>query len=139
MELITWQNEFSVGVPELDAQHKQLVALINAFHQAMMLGQGSAVLRSVLLDLTAYTRMHFETEERILQEVKFPDFEAHRQKHQAFKEQVTSFRKNLALGGEILIIDFMNFLRNWLEEHLLAEDHKYAEWIGQKNSLAGEK
>ncbi len=129
MELITWRNEFSVGVPELDEQHKQLVALINAFHQAMLLGTGSAVLRSVLLDLTAYTKMHFETEERILQELQFPDFEAHRKKHQSFRDQVASFRKNLALGSEVLNIDFMTFLRTWLEEHLLAEDGKYAQWI----------
>jgi hemerythrin len=47
-QLLAWKPEYSVGVSELDQQHKGLVAMMNELHDAMMQGKGSEVLGGIL-------------------------------------------------------------------------------------------
>jgi hypothetical protein len=50
-EIFPWQDAYSVGIPEIDAQHKQLIRLINDLHAAMLQGKGAAALDRVLSEL----------------------------------------------------------------------------------------
>ena len=38
MSLIEWNDEFNLGIEEVDGEHRALVALINALHDAMSAG-----------------------------------------------------------------------------------------------------
>jgi hemerythrin len=55
MALITWSDEYQLGIKEIDAQHQKLVAMINTLHNAMKEGRGKDVIQPILNELLAYT------------------------------------------------------------------------------------
>ncbi len=132
MALIEWQPRFSVSIPAIDEQHKKLISLINKLHDAMLAGKGSEVQKQILDELIGYTQNHFDSEEAFLRSVQFPGFPEHRLNHEKLTREVILFRKNLEKGNAILSIDLMEFLRNWLQNHILSEDLQYAAWVKQQ-------
>jgi len=51
MALLTWNDRLSVGIREMDEQHKILVELTNQLYDAMGTGQGDHVKSGVLNSL----------------------------------------------------------------------------------------
>ena len=84
--MITWDDSMSTGLPNIDAQHKEIIEKYNELAEA--LAQGSAAARSVageLLDfLQFYAAWHFEGEEKCMEEYKCPVAKANRQAHAEF-------------------------------------------------------
>ncbi len=52
MPYLTWSNEFSIGVPVFDDEHKVLIALANALHEAIASGLDVARLRKLEAQLS---------------------------------------------------------------------------------------
>ena len=49
--LIEWNDELSVGIQEIDEQHKVLVGLVNEMHDAIHARHGSEVSSEILARL----------------------------------------------------------------------------------------
>lgn len=139
MALIEWQPSFSVAVPELDNQHKRLISLMNELHAAMLTGKGSETQGRILAELIRYTQAHFDAEEAYMRSIGFANFADHRLKHEKLTREVLTFQNNLAAGNVMLSIDLMNFLRDWLQNHILIEDSQYAIWARQRRLAAAEQ
>ena len=71
-DLIEWSDEFSVGIQEIDEQHKVLVGLLNQLHQAIREHHGRATSREILGRLAEYTRTHFLLEESLMRLTHYP-------------------------------------------------------------------
>ena len=99
MAFLTWSNEFSTGVATYDAEHKQLIAMINDLHDSMMVGAAKSKLGKVLDGLITYTVEHFNHEERVLTRYDYPGLADHRHQHELLKKQVQEFRAKAASGG----------------------------------------
>src|ERR1039457_7165583 len=66
--IFPWRDTYSVGIPQIDSQHKGLIRLINDLQTAMMEGKGKQALSSIINDLIRYTESHFAFEEALLQQ-----------------------------------------------------------------------
>lgn len=133
-EFMVWQDSWLVGVQTIDAQHKKLVSLINQLHEAMRIGQSKTVLTQILASLVDYTRAHFAAEEQLLQTHKYPDLPAHRIEHQKLTSKVLDFQEEFTAGNATLGVDVMQFLSNWLRDHILGTDMKYVPVLRSKIS-----
>lgn len=132
MAFIEWQPSFSVKVPELDQQHQRLVGMLNRMHEALHAGGDAAEAEKVLEDLGVYTRHHFTTEERLMEQCGYPELEEHRRKHRAMERQVMVFREQIGGGGVSAQLKLMSFLRDWLQKHILETDMRYSEHLSQR-------
>ena len=92
-ELISWSPKYSVNHPLMDAQHKQLITLINNLHSAMSQGRGKDVLQKTLDELINYTKIHFATEEKLMMEANYKELIEHRQVHKILTQQVIQITK----------------------------------------------
>jgi hemerythrin len=126
MSLIQWNENLSVHVPELDRQHQRLIDLINKLHAAMVQGKGAELLRPLLDEVLQYTVTHFDAEEKYMQQVKYPDFATHRAEHEQLKRKARELVSSLENGSARLSVPTMNFLRDWLTNHIQRVDRKYA-------------
>lgn len=77
-EFIVWSDELSVGIEEIDEQHKVLVNLINRMHNAIAEKHGSEVVSGILAELVDYTKIHFAVEESLLRILGYPGYEEHK-------------------------------------------------------------
>jgi hemerythrin len=128
-ELFQWKPEYSVSVSKCDAQHKKLFLLADNLHRAMREGRGRQVLSSLLNELVSYTRTHFAAEEDILAGSGYPDLARHRAEHARLLEQVDQFQKDFAAGKTQISIDLMDFLQNWISNHILQTDSHYSNYL----------
>ncbi len=132
MSLIEWTPELSVHIPSIDAQHKELVRLINELHDAMRSGRGKDEVGRILRSLASYTQTHFEYEEAAMQRAGYPSAVTHKSMHQQLTTQVRTLSANLSGGKSVLSMDVLEFLRTWLRDHILKADKAYSGHLLEK-------
>ena len=132
MSLIRWTNEMSVGVAELDDQHQGLVALFNRFHERMMSGHGHRMLDGVLAELQRYAEVHFASEERLFGLHGYPEAPAHQAEHVAFSARVRELRAEVAAGKQFVSLPALNFVRDWLADHVMNVDMAYKAFFAER-------
>ena len=132
MALITWNSNLSVNVAEIDLQHRKLVSMINELGEAMKLGKGKEVLEKIINGLSDYAVMHFQTEENYFNKFGYPDAVNHKREHAAFIEKVTNFKDGYKKGTLSLSIEIMNFLSDWLGNHITKTDKQYSKYFNDK-------
>ena len=132
MALITWKDEYSVNVNEIDNQHKKIVELINNLHDNMMVGKAKEIMSETLSELVDYTLYHFETEEKYFDQYNYPESELHKKLHNELVEQVGALQKRFESGERVLTIDVMNILRDWLNDHILGSDKEFGPYLNSK-------
>lgn len=122
MALMTWKDCYSVGVSEIDAQHRKLFLLINDVSEASQNPScRQEEIERIIDDLLHYVEFHFSSEQRYL--VNHPEFAAHRDTHAQFVIATIKFVKRLKENDPSLLTnDLLIFLVNWLRDHILATD-----------------
>lgn len=126
MALVTWSDDYSVGVKAIDAQHMKLFDILNELHGAMKGGQGPAVTGALLEKLVKYTKEHFANEERFMQIAGYPGLAEHHGHHEALTSQVGDFIARYKKGEGAINVDLLSFLRDWLKNHIQREDKSYS-------------
>lgn len=126
MPFIVWTSGMSVDVKLLDNDHKRLVILINGLYDGLMASYASETLERIFDELIAYTRIHFDHEERFLVEAGYSGAAEHKQEHDHKIEQVLDmqdrFRNETELAGHL---DVMNQLKDWLVNHIQHSDQEF--------------
>ncbi len=125
MAFVAWNENLSVGIAQIDQQHRQLIDMINELHDAMCKGQGKNILKPLLARLFQYTQTHFTAEEALMQQAQYPKFAAHKAAHEKLVSQVRDLKQRFDAGEYLLSIDTMKFLQNWLTDHILGVDKQY--------------
>ncbi|MGA2352129.1 MAG: bacteriohemerythrin [Terracidiphilus sp.] len=129
MALMTWNQNYSVGVQKVDAQHTVLFDIINDLHAAMMKGQAQSLTGPMLRKLLDYTNTHFKAEEAMMASSKYPGLAAHQVKHRELVKQVEDYVARFDKGEITLNLHLLNFLRDWLTSHIQKVDMEYSPWM----------
>jgi hemerythrin len=126
MPIVTWSEDFSVSIQEIDDQHKVIVDLINKINDAVT-GNGSAeAIGQVIEELVRYTTVHFAIEEALMRMFHYPDYAQHKQIHTKLLERVLNFQKQYAKGNTQIGSELLYFLRDWLLSHIVKVDRGYS-------------
>ena len=131
MSFIQWTDDLSVKIESIDAQHKKLVAIINDLYDSMPLGRANDIMRKILADLTAYTIEHFSYEERLFKQHGYLGAPSHHNSHAMLVSQMKEIQQQMERGSSVSIKTFA-FLKKWLTEHIMKEDHLYSEFLRSK-------
>ena len=132
MALVEWSDRYSVGVAKMDAQHRQLIDVLNELHKAMGAARAGEILPGLLQRLGQYAGAHLAEEERLLRTHGYPAFAQHKQQHDAYLTKVQSFQQQLARGQTSASIALLSFLRKWWTGHILNVDREYAGFLKAK-------
>jgi len=130
--MFEWKDEYSVGIRSIDGQHQNLFRLAGELHSAMAGGQGKAAIFKTLGRLVQYTEVHFAQEERLMRLHDYPDLAAHKAQHDALARQVRQFQADFEAGRVLVTIQLLQFLKNWLENHIKGSDQKYAPYLAAR-------
>jgi hemerythrin-like metal-binding protein len=125
MALLQWNSNYSVGVDSMDRQHRKLFEILNELHAAMMKGEAQKITGELLRKLVAYTREHFTAEEALMATAGYSALAQHRIKHRDLIKQVDDLAARYERGENNLNLPLLNFLRDWLTNHIQQEDKLY--------------
>ncbi len=132
MSLMTWKDIFSVGVKEIDDQHKKLIQLINTLNDAVLTGEDRAVLGDTLRGLIRYTETHFVFEEQLMEKHDYMLKIEHRREHSELVKIAVDFRTRYEQGEFPLTDEVMVFLRDWLSRHIMNSDKILGRYLNSK-------
>jgi hemerythrin len=135
MPLILWDEKFSVGHNVIDKQHKKLFDLTNSLHDAIMVRAAASALGRSLKDLLDYTVYHFTAEENLMKANAYPRYAEHKALHDTLTQQAVDFSTRMQEGKAVSSLDFMQFLRDWLTQHIMEVDTVLGSFL--KNKAGG--
>ncbi|MBI2311888.1 MAG: hemerythrin family protein [Betaproteobacteria bacterium] len=132
MTIFEWSNELSVGVKEIDEQHKRLIDYINVLHDAVEAGENRESVEKLLDDLIKYTEFHFSTEERMMYQYLYVSRLAHKEGHEHLLFQVRQLQQDLHKQTTPITWGVLDFLKAWLLDHILHADKLMGEYLNSR-------
>lgn len=136
MTFMSWRNQYEVGVPLIDTEHHKLFDMINEFHEACALGEGRKEIQRLLNRLVAYAEEHFQHEEALMADHEFPHLDRHRELHTDLVTSVFTINETFAADPAKGGTETLQFVKRWLQDHILQEDMEVADFLLRKASLA---
>lgn len=131
METINWKSEYSVGVTELDNQHKKLLSMINRLIADQKKLTDPKMVADLLMEMIDYAEEHFRAEEHLMLEYDYDRGAQQKVQHEAFIEKTKTFL-SADVGPNMLSVALLDYLSSWLIKHILDEDMQYKEFFRSK-------
>lgn len=119
---IPWHDSYSVGVDVIDEHHRYLLDWVNHAYKAINEGMGTIEIAKTLFALEQYTQIHFKAEERLMAVYGYAELEQHRQQHRSFEVKLQELREEIRYNPFIVGREMMEYLRDWLFNHILKSD-----------------
>jgi len=127
---MAWKDSLSVGVNSIDEQHKKLVNFLNRMFSALKMGKGEAVIEEIMSELLEYTQYHFSHEEKLMFKFAYEKREEHIGLHKKLIERALNFAGKVKSSKDTkVILETLDFLKEWLINHIGHEDMKYREFF----------
>lgn len=127
--LITWTEEYNIDGAIIDSQHQKLISLINRLYKSFSEGKANDEIGKIIDELIDYTVFHFSTEEEFFDRVNYIDKDVHIAQHNDFINKTKLFNEKFMNREDDLSYDIMDFLRDWLQNHILGSDKKYVPYL----------
>jgi hemerythrin len=119
------EDKYGTKVDVCDNQHKELFNRVNALNDAVSDGARTEI-GSRLDNLIEYVVVHFQTEERLMEERGYKGLEAHRQEHDQLVQTCTDLQEKFHAGETDIENGTMVFIKNWLDHHIPVIDRSYS-------------
>ncbi len=136
-KLLEWDESLVTGIDEIDQQHKKFIVLLNDFYQSLQNNDEIDRQLFYIDKFLLHSALHFITEERLMTESHYPDYEIHRLFHDTFDYEVEQLRIVLQCSNKTLI-HFLNIVE-WLTLHIIHTDmifaKYYLDYISNHNAL----
>ena len=122
MTLIEWRDEFSVGVEEVDHEHRELVTLINRLHESMAAGAGHDEVVGALGEIYAQISAHFALEEKFMRETGYMAYAEHKEDHEILLDDLRDIMDQVEDDGAFSEKRLSSDLEYWFSEHFRTHD-----------------
>ncbi|MCC7411040.1 MAG: hemerythrin family protein [Gammaproteobacteria bacterium] len=127
--LIRWQDSFSVGVPAVDHEHREMVQLINSLYAQI----GTAD-RYTVADFLGevYTRIsaHFALEEKIMRDRGYDGLAEHKADHERLLDDIVDIIDSYQDDGAFSAEDLNQRLAKWFSVHFSTLDARLHHKLG---------
>jgi hemerythrin len=130
--LVVWDDKFSVGIAEIDRQHKSLIDFTNELFDACRTAGAEDVFRTTVRKAVAYVKTHFAYEEALMRVHGYPDMPVHKLEHEEFVRQILQKVSDYEEGRPFVANAFVRFLKDWYLNHIAISDFKYRKFFSEK-------
>ena len=137
--LKTWTDDYALSIQTIDEQHKGFFEACHRLYDAILNCEGEKMVEESVAFLRDYASRHFQTEESFMAKHAYPHLEQHKKLHTEFLEVLDSLMDELELFGpsQHLADRALEISQEWLINHIIEEDTRYAQYI-KDNNLAAE-
>jgi len=122
MKDLVLDHMLTIGIDEIDDDHKKLVNLFNILNHSLMEGATTDYVEAVLEELINCTVWHFSHEERLMLKYGYDRFEDHKAEHKDLIESASELQQKFIQTGKLDEREDLEFLERWLTEHILVAD-----------------
>ena len=127
--ILRWNKDYELGIPIIDEQHKKLVSIINRMESYRNTENCAQNIDQIFLELVNYSNYHFTIEETAMEKSKYPRLQIHRASHDIFIQKIHEFNVKSKKDNCFSLTETINFLYDWLIDHIMVEDQNYVSSI----------
>jgi hemerythrin len=124
--MVTWKEEYSIGVMEIDEQHKKLFEIVNRIQVLLsdeFITDKYDNIIEIINELKAYTIYHFKAEEEYMLKIGYKKFFSQKVSHKDFLEKMESIDLTQIDNDQNKYLnEILYFVCDWLVTHILKED-----------------
>lgn len=129
MELVEWNDSFSVGNVLMDAHHRIFFETIKEFSEFPNKNDHEAIRKRIEF-LIEYAAMHLGAEERLMRQANYPDIDEHKATHEAFVQELLSVKESFDKDRNSVTADtIMKIMQDWLAHHIAGSDKRYMPYV----------
>lgn len=136
IDMFVWKKEFELGIPSIDAQHKELFEVANKIHVLLKeedFGQDYFdEIMDIIDELRDYTREHFKAEEFLFEKYNYPDSEEHSKEHEAFIAFLSEVDySEIDHEQKEFLEKLLREIASWIMKHIISSDFMYKDFLIQ--------
>jgi len=129
MDWIVWDHDLETGNARMDADHREMATMFNRLRDVVESGAERAACAQVLDDIIGHAKAHFEMEQRLMTQHRYPKADQHAAEHAMLIRQVHDFRENFEVDTAASKSTLMQFPEVWLGYHILFSDKELAAFL----------
>lgn len=122
-------HDVVTGVAEVDREHLEQIALVEALESAAREGAPAQEQRERLARLTEFTNAHFLSEQLLMRRHAYPMYEDHVQDHDQAIAVLRDLQAGLDRGEGALPVETLESLRRWLLAHMRSRDRAFGTYL----------
>ena len=131
MKDLVWDAILSIGVEEIDEDHRKLIHIFNILNHAVAEKAAPEYLAATLEELINCTVWHFSHEERLMLKHRYPETEAHKEEHHDLIQSAKELQQEILQSDKPIADEHIQFLERWLTEHILTADGRLGAYLSQ--------
>jgi hemerythrin len=132
--MLAWSHNYAIGIEKIDLEHRTFLNLVNEFNGARLAGASQDKLLRMLREISLYARFHFFSEENVMEDIGYPELDAHRNCHYVLIEVLSNKLLGLQMG-DLTAAAVEAFLLDWFVDHVTHIDSKIAEFLQRTTGL----
>ena len=132
MKDLVWDHVLSVGVDEVDDDHRKLVNLFNMLNHSVTEGDDPEYLAAILEELINCTAWHFSHEERLMLKHGYEGLAEHKEEHKELVKSAKELQQKILQAGNLVATEDIEFLERWLTEHILTTDMRMGSYLAME-------
>ncbi len=133
---LEWDSSLTIGVSNIDEQHKELFDRLNQLLIAMKEGKGKDEVMRILDFLEEYVYKHFNDEEDIQRKYKYPEYDIQCNQHEEFKKELQKLREVFKIQGTsaLLALNIQRNMITWCKNHIMILDKDLGKFLNQNSN-----
>ena len=134
IEIVSWSESYATGIELIDKQHRELMNLTNELYRACLSGKekANAAFEDAMSRMVEYVRFHFSNEQKLLEQLKYPDYNKHKLQHDTLVKNILEAVKEYDKGNKFVPNNFVRTLKDWIFGHIAVFDKSYAFYISSQ-------
>jgi hemerythrin len=135
MAFFDWKDEYSVGIEEIDEQHKKIILLMNELIENIRDAREDCIIMEVLNDLQDYAKYHFRLEAEIFYRFDYFNVREHLVQHEYFVQKLQVLIKEELEKNNHVPQKTFDYLVDWFRGHMMKTDIEYSKYFMTKGVI----
>lgn len=129
-----WTPEMSVGIGDIDVQHRKMVRKINEISEAVDNIKSKEEIIEAINFFEVYSEEHFRTEEGYMQLYRYPEYPGHQKEHRQILSDMADVREKFKKGKITAkeVYEESRKVADWFVEHMKITDGRMAVFLRGK-------
>jgi hemerythrin len=124
MALLNWTDALSVGIEEVDVEHRQLIESINGLHDVIQVGADYVQVVELLGEIYTQIAAHFAHEEDMMRDADYPLYEEHKEDHEILLDDLREIMDEVEADGAYDAATLSGDMNRWFTDHFHTHDAK---------------
>jgi hemerythrin len=130
MSLLTWKPAYTIGIPAIDFEHRQMIAMINDLYQEIETESNREAIEDGLGEIHAGIAAHFALEEHQMRKAAYEEYSDHKDNHEELLDQLREMMDRYADDPVLGRKRLEQQLTDWFSVHFSSFDARLHQKLG---------